>query len=399
MLSESTSYLVHDDTPDLGRGGISPREAVLKQLKTACEDIGRSRPALRALAAAVAARDRRGDAHLCRRHRQLRDRGRTTRGHRSVPGTDPRDALEVAICSPAPNVAARLSRRLRDRGVDVRCAEPGPPGTVAWAIEQYALHLPIAQQHRNKVSLQAQTILATLLANPDARIGSLGCGGCRDLRMVQGYIPRGSGALVLVDGDGDALAYAREQLPMLGDRCRTVRGRVPRVLPTLAVHGPFDLIIAGGLFDYLPDRWAIATLREVRRLLAPSGRVVFSNIASGNPFRQWLEYLADWTLIERSHGDLFRLLEAAEFAPSDSTIVSDSTGLALMMSAMAGRSTFRSPGCKPDRAPDSETRLWSDAGIGALPRSPSPPHRKIRENWGERQRIYEEQISGRDSNG
>src|SRR5258708_37527785 len=89
---------------------------------------------------------------------------------------------------------------------------------------------------------------------------------------------------------------------MLGGRCRPGRGRVPRGLPTLAVHGPFDLIIAGGLFDFPPDRWAIATLREGRRLLAPSGRVVFSNIASGNPFRQWLAYLSLLALHEPAPG-------------------------------------------------------------------------------------------------
>src|SRR5258708_19521513 len=127
---------------------------------------------------------------------------------------------------------------------------------------------------------------------------------------------------------------------MLGGRCRPGRGRVPRGLPTLAVHGPFGLIIAGGLFDYVPDRWAIATLREVRRLLAPSGRVVFSNIASGNPFRQWLEYLADWPLIERSHGDPFRLFEAPEFAPSNSPTVTDSTPRAPIFSPITRSPTI-----------------------------------------------------------
>src|SRR5690349_6735838 len=54
-------------------------------------------------------------------------------------------------------------------------------GTVPWAIEEYALQSPVAQQHRNKVALQARAILSTLDRDPHARIASIGCGGCRDL--------------------------------------------------------------------------------------------------------------------------------------------------------------------------------------------------------------------------
>jgi SAM-dependent methyltransferase len=205
------------------------------------------------------------------------------------------------------------------------------PGTVAWGIEEYALHSPIAQQHRNKVAIQARTMLALLLEQPAARIASIGCGGCRDLRMIQHFVPPASGRFVLVDADANALRFARDHVGPLADRCLTVAGKVPRVLPSLAAHGPFDLIVAGGLFDYLPDRWAATTLRECRRLLAPAGRLLLSNIAAGNPFRPWIEYLADWTLIERSEDDIQRL--CADAGLGASVIERDTTGLALIVSA------------------------------------------------------------------
>lgn len=204
-----------------------------------------------------------------------------------------------------------------------------PLGTVAWAIEQYALQSPVAQQHRNKVGIQARAILSTLLAKRHARIASIGCGGCRDLSLVQPHIPADAGTFVLVDGDADALAFARERLQLLSDRCRFVRGRIPRVLGPLT-DAPFDLVVAGGLFDYLPDDWAITTLRLVRRMLAPGGRLLLSNIAAGNPFRAWLEYLAEWQLIEREPEDLRRLLVAGGFDADGVQVSRDSTGLALM---------------------------------------------------------------------
>jgi SAM-dependent methyltransferase len=213
-----------------------------------------------------------------------------------------------------------------------------PAGTIGWAIEEYALQSPIAQQHRNKVGLQARVMLSAVLDNPEARIASIGCGGCRDLLLVQNYIRSMGGRFVLVDADADALAFARHRLDGIAGRCRFVHGRVPKVLSSLASGGPFDVVVAGGLFDYLPDRWAIATLRAVHRMLARGGRLLFSNIAAANPFRVWLEYLAEWRLIERQESDLRRLLAEAGFSPDDARIFRDSSGLAVIVDCCAGNS-------------------------------------------------------------
>jgi SAM-dependent methyltransferase len=208
-------------------------------------------------------------------------------------------------------------------------------GSVPWAVEQCALQSPLAQQHRNKVALQARAILSTVMATPDARIASIGCGGCRDLAQIQGYVAPGRGTFVLIDADADALAFARERLDRLDGRCRFVQGRVPRVLGQLRGEEGFDLVVAGGLFDYLPHRWAVATLTAVRDRLRPGGRVFLSNIAAGNPFRPWIEYLADWWLIERQESDLLRLLDEAGFDAGGARIARDTTGLALLVEATA----------------------------------------------------------------
>ena len=209
------------------------------------------------------------------------------------------------------------------------------PGTVPWALEQCALQSPLAQQHRNKVGLQARAILRALTADPQARIASIGCGGCRDLSLIQDYVPSGHGAFVLIDADPDALTFAAARLAPIVDRCTFVQGRVPKVLSRLRDGRGFDLVVAGGLFDYLPDRWAVATLTAVRERLAPGGRVFLSNIASGNPFRPWIEYLADWWLIERQESDLRRLLTEAGFAEDDIRLSRDSSGLALLAEAVS----------------------------------------------------------------
>jgi extracellular factor (EF) 3-hydroxypalmitic acid methyl ester biosynthesis protein len=105
----------------------------------------------------------------------------------------------------------------------------------------------------------------------------------------------------------------------------------------MAVTERFDLVVAGGLFDYLPDRWAVTTLRAIRRMMAPGGRLLFSNIAAGNPFRPWLEYLAEWRLIERHETDLRRLLREAGFTSDHVDVCPDTSRLALMVDVRVGR--------------------------------------------------------------
>jgi SAM-dependent methyltransferase len=204
------------------------------------------------------------------------------------------------------------------------------PGSLAWAIEQCALQSPIAQQHRNKVGIQAHAMLAQVLAERGSRIASIGCGGCRDLSLVQDFMPADAGHFVLVDADQDALAFARERLPRLASRAQFVAGSVPRVLTRLE-PASFDLVVAGGLFDYLPERWAVATLKQVVRLLRPAGRLLFSNIVARHPFQPWLEYLGDWELIGRDRHDLEQLLAAAGFSVETARIDHDSSGLAVLV--------------------------------------------------------------------
>lgn len=213
-----------------------------------------------------------------------------------------------------------------------RSANDASHGAFASALEAYALRSAIAQQHRNKVQFQADCIRDAMLRDRHCRVLSLACGGSPDIRAIVPLVGPDA-TFVLCDGDAGALDFSRRQLEPIVDRCRFVQGMVPRVLGRVAAHGPFDLIYAGGLFDYLPDRLAARTLAIAHRTLAPGGRLVFTNIATGNPFRVWLEYLANWTLIERDAAGIVRLCaDAGLEAPR---IERDATGLALLITITA----------------------------------------------------------------
>jgi extracellular factor (EF) 3-hydroxypalmitic acid methyl ester biosynthesis protein len=205
-----------------------------------------------------------------------------------------------------------------------------PSGTLAYAIENYALNAAIAQQHRNKVTLQAACMLQAMATSPSCRVLSIGCGSSPDLRTIVNHVPTSS-TFVLCDSDKDALNYSRAKLHSIADRCRFVHGLVPRVLRRVRDDGPYDLILAGGLFDYLSDRFIVRTLADSwNDILAPGGRIVFTNIARGNPFRVWIEYLAEWKLIERSEEDIARICAAAGISAAP-VMVRDATALAIVV--------------------------------------------------------------------
>lgn len=207
------------------------------------------------------------------------------------------------------------------------------PGRFAYWLERYALDSAIAQQHRNKVDLQARAIIdATLTppsANQAARILVLAAGGSPDLRQVQTMLAASHARVVLLDQDADALAFSVEQLPLLDDRLSVINRNVVRGLQEARPLGPYSLVVAGGLFDYLPDRLAVFVLRQIReRLLQPGGHVLFTNITEPNPYRCWIEYVGDWFLIHRSEGEVRELCREAGFADDAIAVKSDRTGLA-----------------------------------------------------------------------
>lgn len=208
-----------------------------------------------------------------------------------------------------------------------------PSNTVAYVCEQYALTRGIAQQHRNKVALQADRITRTMMRRPGAtRVLSIACGSCPDYRAIP-HLADIAGEIWLNDLDEEALAFAQQELTHVASKLHVVSGDAYDAASRLAAQGQqFDLVIAGGLFDYLRKGTAVRLVRViVRRLLANGGTFFFTNIAAGNPYRPLIEYFGDWRLIERTEEEIEKLAELNGIDRSRVTITRDSTGLALIV--------------------------------------------------------------------
>jgi extracellular factor (EF) 3-hydroxypalmitic acid methyl ester biosynthesis protein len=204
-------------------------------------------------------------------------------------------------------------------------------GTIEHACESYSLQLPIAQQHRNKVQHQARRLLRTMVEQPGrSRILTLASGSVPDFASIAPLLPSLAGEVWLNDADHDALDVAGGVLESIGSRCHLVQGNALKVARRL--QGPFDLVLAGGLFDYLPDRAATYLIQTIyHRLLRTGGTFFFTNIARGNPYRCLIEYIGDWQLIERSDEEVLRLCADADVPAGAVSMRYDETGLALLI--------------------------------------------------------------------
>lgn len=198
-------------------------------------------------------------------------------------------------------------------------------GTFGHVVEDLFLASDICQQHRNKVAHQAQLIRQAVNAKRDARIISIGCGTSEDIKSCIEQIKASEAEITLVDVDQDALAFSIKQLRKIEEKITQLCGNIYKIMRGLSEQ--YDLILIGGVFDYLNDKTIISVLKSLKENLAENGTLFFTNIDSQNPYRIFMEYFSDWTLIERTEMDLERLLRDADWPNGSFNITKDATGL------------------------------------------------------------------------
>ena len=202
--------------------------------------------------------------------------------------------------------------------------------TVAGCCEFYALNCPASQQHRNKIHIQSDLIRRHI---GKGNIFSIACGGCIDIEnALTGYTGANgvSGGVFINDLDRDAIEFATGRLDSAEIGHQVIEGNIIRALSNKALEN-ISLIIAGGLFDYLNDKNIGKIIQKCfHDILQDGGEFVFTNINKMNPYRPWIEYLANWELIERSAEDIKAIVHSHGIPEDAIHHKTDPTGMALV---------------------------------------------------------------------
>lgn len=217
--------------------------------------------------------------------------------------------------------------------------ERADPGTLGGMIGRYALGITIAEQHREKLRIQAGMIREACRRARGARIVSVACGSARDVEQVRDEIRESGAHVTLVDFDQGALDDALGRLRAIRGQVTPVLSdvrRLPKLMRALTdAGGRADLVYAGGLFDYLPEGIVKRVLGPLAdELLAEGGTLMFTNIAPCNPWKAWMETMGNWRLIERTEAEMDALL--AHTGLGEQRLERDPSGLAWIARARRG---------------------------------------------------------------
>lgn len=208
------------------------------------------------------------------------------------------------------------------------------------------LEIPPVIAHRNRIvylveQLRSETIRATGERGV-AKIFNLGCGPAQE---IQNFL---SNDAVSDDADFQLLDFNDETLENTSrvlEDLRLSHGRktairfekrsVHQILkeagrPNSNSSDKYDVVYCAGLFDYLSDRICRRLLEIFYEMLAPGGLLIATNVHPSNPWRNWMEYLAEWHLVYRDEEQFLKLAPAR--APAGSAVVkAEATGVNIFL--------------------------------------------------------------------
>ncbi|HTW41223.1 MAG TPA: class I SAM-dependent methyltransferase [Solirubrobacteraceae bacterium] len=170
---------------------------------------------------------------------------------------------------------------------------------------------PLARWLRPGLFRRRQLAADTVAAYDSPRVLDVGCGSGR---IGEFALQAGAGHYVGIDFSEPMIALARSRLERFGDE--RVELAVEDFLDA-PLDGPFEVVLAVGLFDYLPAPHEFT--RRMFELCAPGGCVVGSfpswSLVKGPIRKLRYEWIGDCPIFNYSRRELQLLFGASGFQP------------------------------------------------------------------------------------
>ena len=201
-------------------------------------------------------------------------------------------------------------------------ASTGELRTLAYLFEYHSLGGSLAPYRRKRISAKAREIARGLSDRTGKqKVLLIAAGSSPDLALLCSARADGQHEVVLNDARRAATSVVAKRLTSVARRLQTIEDNILKSTVRVSNLAPFDLVLAGGLFNYLPDNEAYVLLKILSdRLLVPGGRFFFTHQVSALPDQRLTDYRADLPLIGRSEEALRGMVAGA--CDADATITS-----------------------------------------------------------------------------
>ncbi len=164
---------------------------------------------------------------------------------------------------------------------------------------------------------------------PDNRVLSIGCGAAREIRELHPHLLEKL-QLTFLDSDERSIDYALNALKATLFEYsieKVVANGVSDDLSEVLAGQKYDLVYSFGILDYLPEKYAVRLIENMKKTVKPDGKILFC-IKDCTKFDAWFyDWFYDWRFVDRTRKEGTELAERCglevtrEFSVSEGVII------------------------------------------------------------------------------
>ncbi len=174
-------------------------------------------------------------------------------------------------------------------------------------IYQYTSSASASQAVRFRREYQARLIDEVAGIRNKPNILSVACGHLREMEISKAVKNFEIGGFTGIDQDAKSLEVVKKDYGKYG--VTLLNNSVIDILKGKCSLKNFDLIYAGGLYDYLPDKIASQLTLKLFNLLADGGRLLIANFIPNIKDIGFMESYMNWHLILRDQVKMEKLMQ------------------------------------------------------------------------------------------
>lgn len=218
---------------------------------------------------------------------------------------------------------------------------PGGTGRLGPLVDRMFLETPPSLAVRNRRTLLAQEIVATVRSKPEGPVNVMCMASGPATEVFDAFKvleDKSRLRVTLMDIDLQSLAFV-DELRIKQNLTANINLVNENLIALYLGRSktkvePQDLIYSIGLIDYLNDKLVGKLLQYVHENLASGGRVILGNFHPRNPAKEFMDYVLEWNLIHRTEEDMNRLFGTSPFCRPCTRIQFEAEGVNLFAECM-----------------------------------------------------------------